>query len=259
MTPELIAAIHDAALELPVADVDRLAAAVERHWVASPGARHAVLTAVPTPRFAVYAAAVLDAWSAAVPGPAVALALRSSARTAAALRAESAIDIAWTGPVTREVPVRATRQVLLEVIRAASARLVVVSFAAYRVADISDALRDAAGRGVDVRLVLESAEQGKLRVDAAQAFSSLGTAVSVWMWPPDERPVIADGTALIHAKAAVADAAAAFVTSANLTGRALDSNIELGLVVTGGPVPRRLAAHWRELMDQGVLRRVDRG
>lgn len=215
-----------------------------------------MLTAVPTARFGVYAAALLDGWSSDAPGPAIALALRTSAQTAAALRDESTIDIAWTGPVTREVPVRATRQVLLEVIRTATARLVLVSFAAYKVADISAALREASGRGVDVRLVLESAEKGKLKVDAADAFRSLGNAVSVWMWPIDERPVLHDGTALVHAKAAVADSSAAFVTSANLTKRALDSNIELGLIVRGGAIPRRLAMHWRELMEQGILERA---
>ena len=43
----------------------------------------------------------------------------------------------------------------------------------------------------------------------------------------------------MHAKAAIADKRAALATSANLTGHALDLNMELGLIVRGGPVPAR--------------------
>ena len=53
----------------------------------------------------------------------------------------------------------------------------------------------------------------------------------------------------------VADHLAAFVTSANLTGAALDDNMELGLLVRGGPTPRKLALHFQSLVEQGVLLR----
>ena len=45
----------------------------------------------------------------------------------------------------------------------------------------------------------------------------------------------------------------AFVTSANLMAAALDSNIELGLLITGGDVPHDLAHQIRDLMRAGVL------
>jgi phosphatidylserine/phosphatidylglycerophosphate/cardiolipin synthase-like enzyme len=60
----------------------------------------------------------------------------------------------------------------------------------------------------------------------------------------------------MHVKAAIADGHVALVTSANLTGAALEHNMELGLVVTGGSVPRRLAEHFRTLMADGVLQRI---
>jgi cardiolipin synthase A/B len=43
------------------------------------------------------------------------------------------------------------------------------------------------------------------------------------------------------------------VTSANLTGHGMNENMELGLIVRGGSVPRRLAAHFIQLMADRVL------
>ena len=57
----------------------------------------------------------------------------------------------------------------------------------------------------------------------------------------------------MHAKAAIADEQVAFVTSANLTGSAIEANMELGLLVRGGSVPRRLERHFRALMSVGRL------
>ena len=57
----------------------------------------------------------------------------------------------------------------------------------------------------------------------------------------------------MHAKAAIADDSVALVTSANLTDRAVSANLELGVLIRGGDVPRRLAAHFRELITAEVL------
>jgi cardiolipin synthase len=113
-------------------------------------------------------------------------------------------------------------------------------------------LADLPGR---VRLILETSEAsgGRLDVDAANAFSSLGAAVSFWVWPTDQRPALPAGTAALHAKAAIADDHTALVTSANLTGHGMNENMELGLLVRGGAVPRRLAAHFTRLMAGRVL------
>jgi phosphatidylserine/phosphatidylglycerophosphate/cardiolipin synthase-like enzyme len=68
--------------------------------------------------------------------------------------------------------------------------------------------------------------------------------------------VLPAGTAALHAKAAIADDHTALVTSANLTGHGMNENMELGLLVRGGPVPRRLAAHFAQLMTDQVLEQV---
>ena len=61
------------------------------------------------------------------------------------------------------------------------------------------------------------------------------------------------GTVRMHVKAAVADDHTALVGSANLTGQALTHNMELGLLVEGGEVPRQLDAHFRSLIASKVL------
>jgi phosphatidylserine/phosphatidylglycerophosphate/cardiolipin synthase-like enzyme len=146
--------------------------------------------------------------------------------------------------------------VLLDLIAGARQELLAVSFAAYRVPAVLEALGTATARGVDVRLVLESAAEsgGALTVDAKEAFASLEGQVSFYSWPLAQRGDGPRGT--LHAKAVVADGERALVTSANLTGSALDVNMELGLLVDDGAIPRRLMDHFRELIARGVLLRI---
>lgn len=59
---------------------------------------------------------------------------------------------------------------------------------------------------------------------------------------------------MLHAKAVVADDAAVFVTSANLTEAALDHNIELGLLVRDPALAVSVTTHFRALIDLGLLR-----
>jgi cardiolipin synthase A/B len=185
-------------------------------------------------------------------GATLALVLLSALEVARREQRLQYLEIVWTGPETNYVPVRLTRAVLIDVIRSATGRLTLVSLAAYHVKDVCAELEAAAGRGVDVRLVLESES-----MDGAAAFSSLRAMVGFWVWPAARRPLLAAGHASLHAKAAVADDHTAFVTSANLTGHGIDANMELGLLVRGGAVPGRLAAHLSELMDSGTLVPVD--
>jgi phosphatidylserine/phosphatidylglycerophosphate/cardiolipin synthase-like enzyme len=164
----------------------------------------------------------------------------------------------WIGPTTAAQPVRRTREVLLELIRLAERRLAVVRFAAECVPEVLAELSMAIGRGVEVRLVLESAEasRGRLTHDAAAAFASLGTTAGFYVWPTEQRTSAEGVLGTLHAKGAIADAQAAFVTSANLTGHALTANMELGLLVRGGSVPARLTAHVDALIAQRTLRRI---
>jgi len=188
-----------------------------------------------------------------LPGSAVALALRAAASARSDARGEQRIDPVWSGPETPEIAVRRTREALIEVVRAARHRLIVVAFAAYKVQAVVEELRAAAQRNVDIRLVLETSEDsaGYLSHSASGAFADLRGRATFWVWPGDRRPPHAK----LHAKAAIADRTVALVGSANLTDVALGDSMELGVLVRGGPLPALLSDHFLVLMDRGDLRR----
>lgn len=70
--------------------------------------------------------------------------------------------------------------------------------------------------------------------------------------PP--RALEPDGPAgVLHAKAVVADEAAVFLTSANLTEAALDRNIEMGLLVRDRALAASVTRHFQVLIERGLL------
>jgi phosphatidylserine/phosphatidylglycerophosphate/cardiolipin synthase-like enzyme len=250
--------VDEVARTLSQPAVSRLAHALDGVSGPDEQTRRRVMAAVPVGAFVDEARRLVDTWREHEPdrsGPAVALALRAAVQAVASCRAEQTVDLVWTGPTTRAVLVRLTRAVLLEVIAAAERELLLVSYAAFRVQAVLDALAEAAGRGVAIKLVLESTEEsaGHLTVDAARAFASVRHHVGFYVWPADQRPDVGSGQAVLHAKTAVADDHTVLVTSANLTEHAISSNMELGVLVHGGATPRRLRDHVAELILSGVL------
>ena len=253
-------AVATTARALPASHIERLAVVLES--LPGPGSTsQAILEAEAAGGVArSRAEALSSAWELypATPGSALALALRSAANAISSERTEQTIDIAWTGPSTPSVPVRRTASIIVDLIDESRKELLAVSFAAYNVPVVVDALNAAASRGVEVRLVLESAADsgGALRFDARTAFSALEDRVRFYSWPADQRATPSGAHGALHAKAIVADGKSALITSANLTGSALDANMELGLLVMGGPIPGRLATHFAELIARGILRQV---
>jgi len=59
-----------------------------------------------------------------------------------------------------------------------------------------------------------------------------------------------------HVKCAVADGEWLFLSSANLTQQAFTINMELGMLVRGGTMPRRVEQQFEQLIEQGQLIRV---
>jgi phosphatidylserine/phosphatidylglycerophosphate/cardiolipin synthase-like enzyme len=253
---DLVAAIAEVARRLPPGQVATLAAVLEQCEAPTAGARSRAVGAVASPAFADLARHLISAWEHEdARGSTLAVALKAASEAVWKERDDESIEVVWTGPRTTAVPVRLTREVLIDVIRAARESLCVVSFAAYKVDVVLSELTAAAQRGVTIRLILERGETGggTLTFDAAKAFRGLPDAVTFYVWPTENRPVLERGRASLHAKGAVADDHTAFVTSANLTGHGITENMELGLLVRGGAIPRRLSAHFRELIANGTL------
>ena len=177
------------------------------------------------------------------------------ATAATALSNREEVDLVWSGPATGIVPVRKTEQVLTGLIEASRRELFVVSFVAYDAALILQALSKATARGVRVRMLMEKSQSqgGALDFDAIAKVRAVVTGAEFYVWDGDAPGFDKSGS--VHAKCAVADGEAAFITSANLTGAAMDRNMELGVLVRGGDLPKKLQLHLEALL---TTRRITR-
>lgn len=186
--------------------------------------------------------------------------LLSALTTLERLNSGQSTELVWTGPAPVGSTLRRTDQVLLEICRNACKDLYIVSFAAYRIPSLIEALDVAVGRGVKVAMILESvaASEGALTTDAINAFpASLVSRITLFEWPLEKRGRSSSGKpGLLHAKCAIADSKALLVSSANMTGNAMDLNLEIGLYIVGGKQPTRVARQIQWLIDSGTLKRV---
>jgi phosphatidylserine/phosphatidylglycerophosphate/cardiolipin synthase-like enzyme len=190
----------------------------------------------------------------------IALMLRSAHQLDELHRDGESVDIVWTGPSAPQSALFRSEQTLLDLIGNAQRSILIVTYLAYRVAEVRDALLDALDRGVRVRLVIEPEKNdgGGASVDSVEQLRAHGDErIEVYAWPVDKRPTGEEGgRGILHVKCAVADDEVLLVSSANLTGSSLALNMELGLLVTRGDVPRRVKEHFDKLVLHGVLERV---
>lgn len=192
------------------------------------------------------AAPVLAARDEATTDTEAAAYLRGLAAAHELMTAAITVETVWSGPSSHSVPVRATAQALVEVIGLAQQELLLMTYSAKPHPDIRAALTDAAARGVEITVVVETlqgAGSALAGAEPAAAFAAL-PAVQLWHWPVAQR---AELNAKMHAKLAVADRRVLLVSSANLTQSGVAKNVEAGLLVRGGHTPRRVAEHIAEL------------
>lgn len=165
---------------------------------------------------------------------------------------QQSIELVWTGPTTPFVSARRTEQALLQVINAAEQTLFVTSFVAYDVSTIVKALNAASERGVKISMLLELSQDhgGSISFDAIGKMSALVPAARLYAWR-DQDEQFSGGK--VHSKIAVADRHTCFITSANLTGFAMDRNMEAGLLISGGKIPGAMAEHLDALVSTKIV------
>lgn len=165
---------------------------------------------------------------------------------------EQSTELVWTGPTTPFVSARRTEQALLQVINSAEQSLFITSFVAYDVSTIVKALNAANDRGVSITMLLESSQDhgGSINIDVIGKMRGLVPGAQLYAWR-DKTADFADGR--VHAKVAVADIVSCFITSANLTGYAMDKNMEAGVLISGGRIPRLLCDHLQSLVDMRLV------
>jgi phosphatidylserine/phosphatidylglycerophosphate/cardiolipin synthase-like enzyme len=248
---KLIEAIIELVSNSPPGTTEQLAESIRRlsgaqnaqsltNWAANPRARNAL-------------SKLNTAWR-GVDIPTAELAAMLTAASAAYHRAkgEQEIELVWTGPSSKLIATRKTEQALLQVIDAAESRLFITSFVAYDVASIMSALRKAIDRGVEVSMLLESSDKhgGGVSMDAiGQMRAALPTA-RIYFWS-HKGESFAGGK--VHAKVAVCDESICFISSANLTGHAMERNMEAGVLIRGGSIPIKLQNHLEALVTIKIL------
>lgn len=191
----------------------------------------------------------------AIPSSELAGMLLGAAAAYKHVRAEQEVELVWTGPSSKLVATRKTERALLQVIDAAEHRLFMTSFVAYDVASIMAALMRASERGVAVSMLLEASDKhgGSVSIDAIGKMSKSLPGAHVYSWSERDGE-FAGGK--VHAKVAVADEQFCFVSSANLTGHAMEKNMEAGVLIRGGTLPRDLHRHLEALVITYVVAKV---
>ena len=187
-------------------------------------------------------------------GKEIAAALYAAGETMRKVKVETQIDLIWTGPQTTAIPVRRNEQALCELINAAKEELFVVSFVTFWVESVFSALGNAISRGVKVSFLVEASKEhgGTLGTDPAKTLKEKFPAATYYRWETTDSAK----KRRVHAKCAVADGETALVTSANLTGAAMEDNMELGVLIRSREIAGKLAAHLKALAVENIIKEI---
>lgn len=239
LSEETIQAIVSRLKEAERSNVQRALVGV----VSSPAARKAL-------------ADVVQTWLATDASPhELALMLLATSHAHHKISGKQQIELVWTGPTTAFVSARRTEQVLLQVIDSATETLFITSFVAYDISNVVTSINAAIERGVAVNMLLESSlsHGGSIEIDVIGRLQSLIPKARFYAWR-DKDDEFSGGK--VHAKVAVADGKLCFITSANLTGYAMNKNMEAGVLISGGQIPSSLDGHLTSLFQTNVVCRV---
>lgn len=187
----------------------------------------------------------------AMTGGELSMAFRSAMAVVQFSESKGRQELIWTGPATTAVAVRQTEQALCEVIQSAIKTLFIVSFVAYKADTILAALTEALERNVEINFLLEPSKDhgGTVDIDSITTLREKFPTANFYVWNIAQNPA----SASVHAKCAVADEAMALITSANLTGKAMNSNMELGVLIKNGALPKQLSTHLNRLATEKII------
>ena len=188
-------------------------------------------------------------------GESVEAMLLAANHTISTVRKQQSIELVWTGPTTPYISTRRTEQALLQVINGAERSLFVTSFVSYDISGVVKAFNAAVERGVSVTMLLEMSKEdgGSLGFDAIGKMRKAVPGAEIFVWRKKSAE-FSGGS--VHAKVAVADDEICFITSANLTGHALEKNMEAGVLIKNTQFVEPLANHLQLLIATAVVERI---
>jgi phosphatidylserine/phosphatidylglycerophosphate/cardiolipin synthase-like enzyme len=188
-------------------------------------------------------------------------------------RAEAAqnqpvLELVVTGPDHGGM-LRDTAVVVDQLFREAQSRVLVVGFALYEgktvfatLAERMNSLQD-----LEVTLCLDVSRKANDTSRAPDIALRAARDFDRWHWPSGcRKPQVfydprwlafdSESRAVLHAKCIVIDRQKALITSANPTPAAYRKNIELGIVIQGGDIPRSIDDHFGRLIAAKSLQQL---
>lgn len=252
---ELLSAISGVISNAPAERVDQLAKIASE--LAGPEHASRLTSWATAPEMKTRIKHLISEWQneKAITGAELAAMLRAASFIHEKVREEQVVELVWTGPSSELIATRRTEQVLLQVIRSAEERLFLTSFVAYKVSAIIEALKAALERGADVSILLERSESegGGVSNDGIAAMKKALPAARIFAWDNKSDGFLGGK---VHAKVAVADEKMCFISSANLTGHAMEKNMEAGVLIDGGALPAKLQRHLEALITTKQISRT---
>ena len=228
-----------------------------------PASRSRIIQNISHPHYRTLVSSFLDRWrrdAADMSPQSVCVALLTAAEVEKSHREDQSVEIVWTGPEVGLIPLRRTEQALLQLISSAAHRIVIVSYAVYNIPRICEALIEAADRGAKITIIIETPDriEGQNTYNTLKALGpSVANCCNVYLWPLEKRKKDTNGKpGILHVKCAVADGHRLFLSSANLTEYAFTLNLELGLLIAGGAIPKQVEDHFYQMIDVGVFARL---
>lgn len=184
-------------------------------------------------------------------GKELAAAFQAAEATAQYSENHGRAELLWTGPQTSVSAMRHIEQALCELISSAERKIFITSFVAYKANNVITSLSNAMMRNVEINFLLEASQEngGTISLDSFRELKRFLPSANFYTWNAAKKTK----DAAVHAKCALADETIAIVSSANLTGKAMESNMELGTLIHGGALPRQLSMHLNSLIAENII------
>ena len=258
----IVHGVHALASSLPISTVEAVASAIRNCSMVTLKAE--ISQRVPHHQHREMALAFVDRWRAEagdVDPVTVSIALQTAALAEQSHKDSQSAELVWTGPETG-TSFRRTEQAILQLLDAAQQRITLVSFAVYSIPNVAKALVKAAQRGVKLTVIVETPDKlgSENEYNTIRALGQdVANRSTLYYWPKEKRPLSETSKpGILHVKCAVADGEWLFLSSANLTQQAFTINMELGMIVRGGTIPRKVEKHFQHLIEDEHLRRIDK-
>lgn len=136
---------------------------------------------------------------------------------------EKSHSLVWTSPFVFNEDADNTKTTLLDMIDSAKKSIIIVGYTIERdTKEIFAALEHASQKGVAIKLLFDNAEKFVPLVE--KMWENKGTLPQLYSYKPKKMK-----HSSLHAKVMIIDGKELLITSANLTGRGISRNVEIGI------------------------------